>query len=188
MRVQRAIANIEVDPIEHGPTAYDMAISSAIDTKVAMFDARIFIIPEAEEVVNYFVWRQQDATRNSISMSAQSMFSHKELQKKSSSDLQEMMFTLKGVNWNDYPTRFKRGTAIVKIEQKFMAKDFKFSKKKGADGLHQTTIIDPSQVITRNGWGEVETPIFTQDREFIKKNFVKSVSIKITEPEKTTHE
>ena len=35
----------------------------------AMFDARVFILPK-EEVNNYFIWRQQDATRNSIQMVA----------------------------------------------------------------------------------------------------------------------
>ena len=145
--------------------------------KLAMFDSRVFIIPEAEEVVNYFAWRQQDATRNSISMAAQSMFSHKQLQGKSSNEMQEMMFTLKGVNWNEYPTRFKRGSAIVRVEKKFMAKDFKFSTKKGTDGLPKTVPIDPEHIITRNGWDVVETPIFTQDREFVLKNFVKKESI-----------
>ena len=33
----------------------------------AQFDARAFVLPK-EEVVNYFIWRQQDATRNSIQM------------------------------------------------------------------------------------------------------------------------
>jgi len=78
----------------------------------AVFDARCFVLPEAE-VVNYFLWRQQDATRNSISMCAQSLYSHKELHGKSSAQRQEMIFQ-KGLNWNDLPTYKKRGSAVVK--------------------------------------------------------------------------
>jgi len=149
----------------------DVNVSIAADMiekfKTAQFDARVFVIPEAEEVVNYFIWRQQDATRNSISMAAQSMFSHKDLQNKSTSDMQDMMMLKKGVNWNDYPTRFKRGTAVIKVEGKFMAKDFDFKN----DG--KTYPIEPDQVITRRFWSASETPIFTQDREFILNSFIK---------------
>ena len=81
--------------------------------KQAEFDARVFVLPNQDEVINYFLWRQQDCTKNSISMAAETLYSSKELLKKNSSDKQEMMFQ-KGVNWNDYPTRFKRGAAIVR--------------------------------------------------------------------------
>jgi len=73
----------------------------------AYFDSRVFVLPE-REVCNYFIWRQQDATRNSISMAAQSRFSHKQLHGVSTDQAQEMLFQ-DGINWNDYPTRFKRG-------------------------------------------------------------------------------
>jgi tRNA(His) guanylyltransferase len=77
----------------------------------AFFDARVFVLPEAE-VVNYFVWRQQDATRNSISALAQSMFSHKELQGKSCQQMQDICFE-RGVNWNNLPTTQKRGCCVL---------------------------------------------------------------------------
>lgn len=78
----------------------------------AMFDARAFNIPK-EEVCNYFIWRQKDATRNSIQAAGQAHFSHKELDCKSQSDIQEMLFQ-KGINWNDYTTPEKRGTFITR--------------------------------------------------------------------------
>lgn len=49
--------------------------------KGAMFDARVFNIPK-EEVTNLIYWRQLDASRNSVQMVGQSIFSHKELQNK----------------------------------------------------------------------------------------------------------
>lgn len=76
------------------------------------FDSRVFILPE-NEVCNYFLWRQNDATRNSIQMVAQSMFSHKELHGKSCGDLQEMMFQ-KGTNWNEFKAYWKRGRVVTK--------------------------------------------------------------------------
>jgi len=58
--------------------------------KQAMFDSRVFTIPSRTEVENYFIWRQQDATRNSISSVAQSLYSHRELNTKSVSVMQDM--------------------------------------------------------------------------------------------------
>lgn len=84
----------------------------AID-KGAMFDARCFNIPK-EEVCNLIYWRQLDATRNSIQMVGQAIFSHSELQGKSCNEIQDMLFTEKGINWNDFPVDCKRGAACIK--------------------------------------------------------------------------
>lgn len=84
----------------------------AVD-KGAMFDARCFNIPK-EEVTNLVYWRQLDASRNSIQMVGQANFSHKELQNKSCNDIQDMLMTQKGINWNDLPTYHKRGSCCVR--------------------------------------------------------------------------
>lgn len=81
----------------------------------AMFDSRCFNIP-IEEVTNCFIWRQQDATRNAIQMLGQCNFSHKELEGKSCSDIQDMLIERKGVNFNDMPTEFKRGVCCRRDE------------------------------------------------------------------------
>ena len=86
-----------------------------IINKGAMFDSRCFNIPK-EEVTNYFYWRQIDATRNSIQMLGQANFSHKELQNKSSSNIQDMLMLEKGINWNNCPTWQKRGSCCIKVE------------------------------------------------------------------------
>lgn len=80
----------------------------------AMFDSRVFTIPEWVEVTNYFIWRQQDCTRNSIQSVGQANFSHKELQGKSCNEIQEMLFTEKGLNWNSLPVACKRGRIVTK--------------------------------------------------------------------------
>lgn len=81
--------------------------------KGAMFDCRVFNLPK-EEVTNYIYWRQLDASRNSIQMVGQANFSHNELQNKSCNDIQDMIMTLKGINWNDLPTYQKRGSCCIK--------------------------------------------------------------------------
>jgi len=84
--------------------------------KIAFFDARVFTIPDPIEVENYFVWRQKDAMRNAVSMVAQSMFSHKELQGKSQEDMKNMIQEKENiVSWdNDIPLGFKFGRSFYK--------------------------------------------------------------------------
>ena len=81
--------------------------------KGATFDARCFNIPK-EEVTNYIYWRQLDATRNSIQSVGQANFSHEDLHCKTCNDIQDMLMTQKGINWNDFPAYLKRGTAVFK--------------------------------------------------------------------------
>ena len=90
-------------------TDYEKILMRAIE-KDAMFDARCFNIPK-EEACNLVYWRQLDATRNSIQMVGQANFSHNELQGKSCNMIQDMLHEQRGINWNDYPTRWKRGVA-----------------------------------------------------------------------------
>lgn len=73
-----------------------------------MFDARVFTIPDHIEVENYFIWRQQDAVRNSILMLGQHYYSPKEMHGKNCAVVQDMIHA-KGDNWNNHPARFKRG-------------------------------------------------------------------------------
>ena len=80
----------------------------------AYFDARAFALPK-DEVNNYFVWRQQDCTRNSIESAGHAYFSHKELQGKKCNEVQEMLFSRKSINWNDYPVYFKRGFCVKRV-------------------------------------------------------------------------
>lgn len=75
------------------------------------FDARVWNVPNLEEAVNVFLYREFDATKNSIQMAAQHYYSHKELHGKHSGNMQEMLFQ-KGVNWDNYPSFFKRGTYV----------------------------------------------------------------------------
>lgn len=105
--------NNEIQKIVSVSAGMASAYFTDINKRIAVFDSRVFIIPETE-LVNYFIWRQQDATRNSISMLAQSKFSHKQLLKKNTKEMQEMIFQKDGTNWNNLPTYLKRGIVSTK--------------------------------------------------------------------------
>lgn len=87
------------------------------EDELPTFDARAFVVPNLMEAYHALLWRQQDATKNAISMAAQSMFSHKQLQKKNGAEMQEMMWSTHGVNFNDYPAFFKRGTFVRRVKR-----------------------------------------------------------------------
>lgn len=124
----------------------------------AMFDSRCFNIP-IEEVTNCFIWRQQDATRNAIQMLGQCNFSHKELHNKSCNDIQDMLMTQKGINFNDMPTEFKRGVCCLKEE---------YYPEPVAG--YENCPVDATSVRTR--WVlDKEIPIFTQDRDYVENTF-----------------
>jgi tRNA(His) guanylyltransferase len=79
--------------------------------RIPTFDCRVWNVPNIVEGANAFLWREQDATKNSISMAARAYYEHGELMNKNGSEMQEMLWQ-KGVNWNDYPSFFKRGTYV----------------------------------------------------------------------------
>ena len=79
------------------------------------FDCRVLNMPSQTETANMILWRELDATRNAIISAARTVYSQKEIQNKNHSELQEMLFQ-KGINFNDYPAAFKRGTFVRKVE------------------------------------------------------------------------
>ena len=133
--------------------------------KLATFDARVFQIPASIEVENYFIWRQQDASRNSVSSVAQSQFSTKELHGVKTNAMQDMLMLQKEINWNDFSPREKRGSVIRKVEKTYI------NNEKG-----DTFQVDPKQIspwknetFTRNKWeADAGTPIFSQERGYLR--------------------
>jgi len=82
--------------------------------KLALFDCRAWQVPNITEASNVLLWREKDATKNSVSMLGHEYFSHKQLHKKTANDIQNMLLTQHDVNWSDYPNAFKRGTYVVR--------------------------------------------------------------------------
>lgn len=90
----------------------DMMDASREEFKDAFFDARVFSLPK-EEVVNYFIWRQQDCKRNAITNAANTLYSHKELMYKNGDNKIEMMQE-KGLEYDTLPHEFRWGCAYFK--------------------------------------------------------------------------
>lgn len=90
-----------------------------------VFDCRVWNVPNKMEAANTFLWREADATRNAVNAAGQANFSHKELQGKHPGQVQEMLWSQKGINFNDYPAEFKRGVWVrkVRVQKPFTAEE-----------------------------------------------------------------
>ena len=121
--------------------------------KSAYFDSRVFVVPK-EDVNNVLLWRQNDATRNSIQMVARSLYSHKECNNKKNSQLKEMI-SKKGINFNNLPTHYKRGRCVIKVQEEKECKNLKTGEI--------TTAIRSEWKVDNN------IPIFSEDTNYINK-------------------
>jgi tRNA(His) 5'-end guanylyltransferase len=126
--------------------------------KIANFDCRIYQAPSLHDACLQLLWRENDATKNSVSMLAQSLFPHKELQGLHSGKMQDKMMLEKGVNWNDLEAKYKRGTYIrrVKTSRPFTAEEL--SELPPNHNAHR----NPDLVIERSVVNVVEMPIFSK--------------------------
>jgi tRNA(His) guanylyltransferase len=107
-----------------------------------LFDSRVWTLPNLVEASNAFLWREQDATKNSISMAASSYYSHKELMNKTGAQKQDMLYD-KGINWDKYPSFFKRGTFVQKkvVERKYTTEELgKLPEKHAARANKDLTV------------------------------------------------
>jgi tRNA(His) 5'-end guanylyltransferase len=152
-------SSIQTQPWFGGVVAKQLSVSASLATAVlnerrpgkrALFDARLFTISDPVEVANYFLWRQRDAVRNSISMAAQAHFSHKRLHGVSSGGMQELLYTEAGVNWNDYPDGCKRGRVTVRRTGE---RPVEYIDKRTQETVRTTAV--------RSWWETVPAPHFT---------------------------
>lgn len=149
----------QTQPWFGGVTAKMLSVSASLATAVlnerrpgrrALFDARAFTLSDPVEVANYFLWRQRDAVRNSISMAAQAHFSHKRLNGVDSDGMQELLWSEAGVNWSEYPAECKRGSVSVRKVGERPVEYF--------DKRTQETV---QTVATRSWWETTPAPHFT---------------------------
>ena len=122
---------------------------------IAYFDARVFAVPDITEAINCLIWRQNDAVKNSVSCATYYEVAEK-IGKKTTRKLmhglnqkqqQELLFQKIGINWNNYPTKFKRGTGCYR-------KEFEIEIN--------------GNMCQRSNWEiDKEIPIFTQDKDYL---------------------
>jgi len=119
----------------------------ALDVPGALFDCRVWDMPNLTEASNVFLWREQDATKNAISMAARSYYSAKALHAKSGAEMQEMLFQ-KGVNFNDYPAFFKRGTFVLRrrVSRPFTVEEMKLLPPKHEARKNPNLVVERSEV------------------------------------------
>lgn len=72
------------------------------------------------------------------------------IERKNTGEQQELIFQ-RGINWNDYAPKYKRGRMIVKETYEKPPED------------------DKGQTAMRTRWVSIEVPIFTQERNFLNQ-------------------
>lgn len=124
--------------------------------KIAVFDCRIYQTPTLYDACNQLLWRENDATKNSIYLLARSVFSHKSLQNLNGPQLQDKLMLEASVNWNDLPSKYKRGVYVKRFKTN---KPFTKDELKSLPPKHQAH-NNPDLVVERNIIEVVELPIF----------------------------
>jgi tRNA(His) 5'-end guanylyltransferase len=139
----------------------------SIKKPTAVFDARVFTIPDYIEVENYFIWRQKDAERNSVTLLAGNYASSKELHGKNISDRHEIIHAA-GDNWANHPVRFKHGGVIrrmVNVDLETTPLNPFLGRKSGKTKLNEAIV----ESILRTSWQLDEaTPVFTKDKDYLR--------------------
>lgn len=121
------------------------------------FDARANNLPTLDEAANNILWRENDATKNSVLMLAQSYYTHSQLHGKSNNDLLDMLME-KGCNWNAMSPAFKRGVYVQSrtIRTPFTAAEL--AELPDKHHAHSNAYL----TVARNVVGIVQMPIFSK--------------------------
>jgi len=123
---------------------------------LALFDCRVWQVPSLQEAVNVLVWREMDATKNSVTQAASTVYSHKELLNRCSAEKIEMLFQ-KNIKWNDFPNCFKRGTYVKKVVEE---RTFTEEEIAQLPAMH-AAVKDRSLTYARNTVQELKVPKIT---------------------------
>jgi len=134
---------------------------------MALFDARAWQVPSLEEAANALLWRELDASKNSVSMVAHHYFSHRLLQGKHSKEMQEMLFQEHGINWNDFPARCKRGAWF---RRSATVRTFTTEELEKLPPLHEAR-INPELQVTRHDVCQFEMPPFSHVKNRVQVLF-----------------
>lgn len=122
-------------------------------SRLPTFDGRAWQVPNRTEGANVFVWREWDATKNSITMAAQMVYSDNQLHGINGAKKQEMLWQ-SGINWNDYPAHFKRGTYI---QRRIVARPFTTDEIDKLPERHDAR-TNPGLVVDRAEWQILDMP------------------------------
>lgn len=144
--------------VEHAPTNLHCDVDKFYYRPLALFDCRVWQMPTKREVINYLIWRENDAVRNSIQAVGQANFSHKELHHKNQNEIQEMLFQEKNINWNDFSPAEKRGTYF---SRQTVSRTFTVDEIDKLPPKHEAR-TNPNLIVTRHDVVKLELPKLTQ--------------------------
>lgn len=155
-RVTKMIAHLAAK----GSVAFNRSVAEHLPEFVdrdPALDARVWQVPNLCEAANNFVWREWDATKNSITMAASAFYTHAELHGKNGKEKIEMLHK-KGVNFSDYPAAFKRGTYVQRVvtQAEFTAAEIELLHPK------HNARTNPDLVTTRSSVKVIEMPPITK--------------------------
>lgn len=126
-------------------------------TTPALFDCRVWAVPNKQEAVNALLWRELDATKNSVSMAARTVATPAQMHGKRRPELHELLHAA-GINWNDYPAFFKRGTFV---QRRAVTRKFTTDELEALPPRHAAR-QNPDLEVTRQGVVRIEMPPFGQ--------------------------
>lgn len=115
----------------------------ATNYKPGNFDSRVFQIPSRTEVINYFISRQQDAMRNSVSMAAHHLLKGS-MKNKNVSEMKHLLLDA-DYDWNNFQTPAKQGTFVVKKDTLIQTPNGPVQRKKW--NFTSFVITDEKQLI-----------------------------------------
>ena len=147
-------ANIETQAWFDGNVQKMVSISAAIATRTfglwwpggpALFDSRVFTIPDPVEVANYLIWRQRDCVRNAILGLAQAKFGPARIHGVDTTNLLHMLDD-EGIHWAEMPGRFTHGALATK--EQYYAGDESCPPFEGTEGWRTRTVVTPVD----DGW------------------------------------
>jgi tRNA(His) 5'-end guanylyltransferase len=83
--------------------------------KLSEFDSKFWSVPERNDAIAWFIFRQNDCIRNSILQAGYTYFSHKQLEGVKTTEIKERLISETGIDWNQYPQGQKYGRYICKV-------------------------------------------------------------------------
>lgn len=153
---------LAADASTWGCLALERHLGLSIDTHRPLFDCRSFSLPNPEKAVKYLIWRQLDALNNALLMGAQAHYSQNKLHGKGEAELNELLFQA-GVNFNDYPACFKRGTSIqrTRISRPFTTEEIEKLPPKHEARCNPDLTVERwyFRSLDVNGFGRLTNPV-----------------------------
>lgn len=131
-------------------TTLNMRRYGKASNRIALFDSRAFSVTDMDEARDYFVWRQEDAEVNSLSMLASAHFSHKQLHGVPNGNRAVMLHGA-GIDPDALPLGFQRGR-IVAFEPQEQTSTF----------VDRRTNTERTVTFTRQVATAVPAPVFAE--------------------------